>query len=323
VPGPCKRVRRSADHHVIITAGGLSSTQPVLTMLRTRFFYEASKMTSESQSLKQSNPELFYIRLTPPNSDLNGPSKPPIIFLHGLESNHTEFSRVTPFLSADYDLILVDLPGHSSSKHILPLTLENAANAVSHLISTKVDGRKAHIVGLSLGGYVGLDLARRYPEQVLSLFCTGCAPDSGLRRAIMSQARLLAGVGLIGSRFSNEKMFWAPIGVDPVPGLREVFRGNQSMALLTAGYETIHEFRLEDVGRIEGVRIAIVAGAKRDSVKDTMEAGRVMVRKNEACRAFVVRDAVHLWDVQFPELFAQGVRAWVNAEEMPKEFERL
>jgi pimeloyl-ACP methyl ester carboxylesterase len=281
-------------------------------------------MASEAQSPKQTSPELFHIRLTPPpNSDTNAPAEPPIIFLHGLESSHTEFSRVTPFLSQDFDLILVDLPGHSSSKHIFPVTLENAANAVSHLVSTKVVGGKAHIVGLSLGGYVGLELARRYPEQVLSLFCTGCAPDSGVRRVVMSQAWLLAGVGIVGSRIANEKMFWAPIGVDPVPGLREVFRENQSMALLTAGYNTIHAFRLEDVGRIEGVRIAIVAGAKRDSVKDTREAGRVMSSRNPACKAFVVRDAVHLWDVQLPELFAKGVRAWINEFEMPKEFELL
>jgi pimeloyl-ACP methyl ester carboxylesterase len=309
---------------VSVTAGGLSNTQPVLTIVRTQLIYKATKMAPEAQSPKQTSPELFHIRLTPPpNSDTNAPAEPPIIFLHGLESSHIEFSRVTPFLSKDFDLILVDLPGHSSSKHILPLTLENAANAVSHLVSTKVVGGKAHIVGLSLGGYVGLELARRYPEQVLSLFCTGCAPDSGLRRVVMSQAWLLAGVGIVGSRIANEKMFWAPIGVDPVPGLREVFRENQSMALLTAGYNTIHAFRLEDVGRIEGVRIAIVAGAKRDSVKDTREAGRVMSSRNPACKAFVVRDAVHLWDVQLPELFAKGVRAWINEFEMPKEFELL
>jgi hypothetical protein len=139
----------------------------------------------------------------------------------------------------------------------------------------------------------------------------------------MSQPRLLAGIGIVGSSIASEKMFWAPMGVDPVPGLREEFRKNQSMALITAGYTTTNAFRLEDLEKIEGVRIAIVAGAKRDSVKDTREAGRVLSSKNVACKAFVVRDAVHLWDVQLPELFAQGVRAWMNGIEMPKEFEVL
>jgi hypothetical protein len=118
-------------------------------------------------------------------------------------------------------------------------------------------------------------------------------------------------------------MFWAPIGIEPLPGLREVFRENQSMALLTAGYTAVHAVNLDDLAKIEGVRVAIVAGAKRDSVEETREAGKVLRSKNPECKAFVVRDAVHLWDLQLPELFAQGVKAWVERSEMPKEFEVL
>lgn len=281
-------------------------------------------MASQEPNSDQSNLELSYIRLTPPpHPDGSVSLTAPIIFLHGLESCHLEFSRTTPFLSQDYELILVDLPGHSNSRAVLPLTLEHAAKALFHLISTKVAGGKAHIVGMSLGGFVGLEFARQHPELVLSLFCTGCAPDSGLRRAIMSQARLLAGIGILGSKIASEKMFWMPMGVEPLPALRKEFRKNQSMALLTAGYTAVGAVRLEDLERIDGVRIAIVAGAKRDSVEDAREAGRVLGGKNSACNAFVVRDAVHLWDLQLPELFAQGVRAWVDGNEMPKEFELL
>lgn len=281
-------------------------------------------MASQEPDSKQANLELFYTHLCPPpHPDGSVYSAKPIVFLHGLETCHIEFCRTTPFLSKDYELILVDLPGHSGSKNILPLTLEKAANALSHLISTKVAGGRAHIVGLSLGGFVGLEFARRYPELVLSLFCTGCAPYSGLRRWVMSNARLLGGVGIVSSRLATDKMFWMPIGVEPLPSLREEFRKNQSMVLLTAGYTAVHAVRLEDLAKIEGVRIAIVAGGKRDSVEDTRAAGRVLSSKNTECRAFVVRDAVHLWDLQLPELFARGVRAWVEGSEMPQEFEVL
>ncbi|KAH7406946.1 Alpha/Beta hydrolase protein [Phaeosphaeria sp. MPI-PUGE-AT-0046c] len=268
--------------------------------------------------------ELFHKRLSPaPSSDDTVASKAPIVFLHGLETCHIEFSRVTPFLEKDYELILVDLPGHSNSKDILTLTMENAANAVSQLISTKVSGGKAHVVGMSLGGYVGLELAQRYPGQVLSLFCTGCAPDSGFRKVIMSQARLLAGFGVLSNKIVSDQLFWAPIGVKPLPALREEMRKNQSMALLTAGYTAVQTVTLEDLAKINGVRIAIVAGAKRDSVGDAKEAGVVLSRKNQNCKAFVVREAVHLWDLQLPELFAQGVRAWIESSKMPEEFEVL
>ncbi|OAL04968.1 alpha/beta-hydrolase [Phaeosphaeriaceae sp. SRC1lsM3a] len=281
-------------------------------------------MASQEPVTGQSTLELFHKRLSPASSlDNNEAPKAPIVFLHGLETCHIEFSRVTPFLEKEYDLILVDLPGHSNSKNVLPLTMENAANAVSQLISKNVTGGKAHVVGMSLGGYIGLELAQRYPEQVLSLFCTGCAPDSGIRSVIMSQPRLLAGFGILANKVVSDALFWAPIGVEPLPALREEMRKNETMALLTAGYTEIRTITLESLAKINGVRVAIVAGAKRDSVKDAKEAGVVLSRRNQECKAFVVREAVHLWDLQLPELFAQGVRAWIENSKMPNEFEML
>jgi pimeloyl-ACP methyl ester carboxylesterase len=281
-------------------------------------------MSSQESNSKQPNLEISYTRLSPsphPNGK-DSSHHAPIVFLHGLELCHIEFSRTTPFLSKDYELILVDLPGHSRSRNI-PFTFDNAIEALSHLISTKVAGGRAHIVGLSLGGAVGLELARRRPELVLSLFCTGCAPSSGFRRWIMSRPRLLGGVEIVLGKFATDAMFWFSLGVEPVPGLREEFRKNQSMALLRAGYSACTAVTLEDLAEIRGVKVAIVAGGKRDSVEQTREVGRMLRSKDQECKAFVVRDAVHLWDLQLPELFAQGVRAWVDRSEMPKEFEVL
>lgn len=281
-------------------------------------------MSSQEPHANQSNLEISYTRLSPsphPKSEASS-HHAPIVFLHGLELCHLEFSLTTPFLSNDYELLLVDLPGHSGSRDI-PFTLSNAISSLSRLISTKTTGGKAHIVGMSLGGVVGLELARRSPDLVLSLFCTGCAPPSGFRRWVMSRPGLLGGVEIVLGKFATDAMFWLSLGVGAVPGLREEFRGNQSMALLRAGYDACTAVTLEDLAEIRGVRVAIVAGGKRDSVEQTREVGMMLRSKDQKCEAFVVRDAVHLWDLQFPELFARGVRAWVDGSEMPKEFEVL
>lgn len=280
-------------------------------------------MSSQESKLKEANPEISYTRLSPSShpNDKN-PFHAPIVFLHGIATCNKEFSRVTPFLTEDYDLILVDLPGHSGSKNI-PFTMDNAINALSHLISTRITGGRAHVVGMSLGGCVGLEFARRRPELVLSLFCTGCAPLNGIRKLIMSRPRLMGGLEIMGGKLATEALFWYPIGVEPLPGLREEMRRNHSMEMLAAGYRAVAALTRERIAEIRGVRVAIVAGAKRDDVEETREAGKVLVNSNPKCKALVVRDAVHLWDLQLPELFAQGVRAWVEESEMPKEFEVL
>ncbi len=162
-------------------------------------------MSSQVSSAKVTSLGVSYTRLSPsPDPYDKKLSHTPIVFLHGLSTCHLEFSRATPFLCKDYDLILVDLPGHSGSRDILPFTLDNAIKALSRLISTKVIGGRAHVVGLSLGGVVALEFARRCPELVLSQFCTGCAPLSGYRKCFISRPRLMGGIDILSGKLTNE-----------------------------------------------------------------------------------------------------------------------
>lgn len=128
---------------------------------------------------------------------------------------------------------------------------------------------------------------------------------------------------MVAGRVTSEAVFWGFIGVEPVPGLREEMRRNHSMEVLAEGYRACMAVTRERVAEISGVRVAIVAGGRRDDIEGTREVGRVLERGGSECRAFVVKEAVHLWDLQLPELFARGARAWVEGREMPEEFEVL
>lgn len=240
-----------------------------------------------------------------------------------MESCHLEFLRVTPLLEHDYECILIDLPGHTGSRAI-PFSMENAINGISHIIKNETANGKAHIVGLSMGGYIALELARRSPDLILSIFCTGCEPPSGFRHWAIAQPRLLSSAIIgFGSLAVTESIFWWSFGVQPIPGLFREVRQNRCMKTLKAGFVALNECTLEKIGEIKDVRIAIVAGGKLDSVKDTRAAGQMLATANPACKAFVVRDAIHWWDLQYPELFAHGIRAWIEKTEMLTLYEPL
>ena len=119
-------------------------------------------MTSEaSPSDKSTSPvELAYTRLSPSQegTETVHPLQT-IVFIHGSESCHLEFSRVAPFLQDTYEILLIDLPAHSGSRSIA-FTFDNAIKGLVHLINNQIEEKQAHIVGLSLGGYIGLELAR-------------------------------------------------------------------------------------------------------------------------------------------------------------------
>lgn len=242
-----------------------------------------------------------------------------IILLHGLLSSHKEWDLVIPHLRG-YHVLAVDLNGHSRSRDIQPTTTVASAKNVAALIRNHAKDGKAHVVGLSFGGFVGLVVAKTHPELVLSLFASGASPFQGLYRwmaerpsTIWYTIRALMGM--------PEWLYWKMVswvGMERYDALYADMQGNTKWENVRDGYTSILDLSFEDVGAIE-VRVLGVSGGKDDDLKSAGRMGGVL----RDGRAVVVKGAVHAWDLQFPELFARGIITWANGDELPKEFEPL
>jgi pimeloyl-ACP methyl ester carboxylesterase len=84
-----------------------------------------------------------------------------VILLHGLGSDHRYWDDFTPRLSDKYDVLALDLPGHGDQAQRLS-TLEGHARVLAANVASQLDNRgieRPHVVGLSLGGWVALELA--------------------------------------------------------------------------------------------------------------------------------------------------------------------
>jgi pimeloyl-ACP methyl ester carboxylesterase len=99
----------------------------------------------------------------------------PVIFLHGMGSSSTIWKPIVKELQNESQCILFDLPGHGKTPHREwdPLSLEDIASIIINEID-KLDIEKFHLVGHSLGGWVGLEISSTYPDRVLSF--TAIAP---------------------------------------------------------------------------------------------------------------------------------------------------
>jgi len=102
-------------------------------------------------------------------SEVTG-SGEPLLLIHGMGSASTAWKLITPKLSKEFQVITVDLPGHGNT----PLLASQAMDPVS-LAQALVDLMDAHgiaqfhVCGNSLGGWIALEIAAKYPDRVKSV----------------------------------------------------------------------------------------------------------------------------------------------------------
>jgi pimeloyl-ACP methyl ester carboxylesterase len=95
----------------------------------------------------------------------------PLVLLHGIGSSRSAWQPVLPALAARFDVIAVDLPGFGASAPLSPET-EPAPAALAAAVADTLNQlgvTRAHVAGNSLGGWVALELAARYPVRSLTL----------------------------------------------------------------------------------------------------------------------------------------------------------
>lgn len=98
---------------------------------------------------------------------------PTILFLHFSGGTSHMWSGVFPMFKEDYQLIAPDVRGHGkSSRPPEGYHIEDMAYDV-YLMLQQLKVRKCHVIGSSLGAEVGLCLAAKHPDLVLSLTCEG------------------------------------------------------------------------------------------------------------------------------------------------------
>lgn len=95
----------------------------------------------------------------------------PIVLVHGMRVSGTMWNTVIEALPSGYPVAAPDLPGHGSRKG-QRFTMEAAADVVAEAVAGL--GGRALVAGLSLGGYVAIATAARFPEQVAGLVAMGC-----------------------------------------------------------------------------------------------------------------------------------------------------
>ena len=108
----------------------------------------------------------------------------PLLLIMGLAADSIAWMFQIPDFSQHYRTIAFDNRGVGrSSKPVGPYTIHEMADDAAGLLDV-LDVRRAHVVGVSMGGMIAQELALRHPERVhgLILACTYPEPDADIER---------------------------------------------------------------------------------------------------------------------------------------------
>ncbi len=124
----------------------------------------------------------------------------PIVLLHGYCGSHHYWDEVIPLLSSRGRVIAVDLRGHgASSANEGDYSMEVLADDIVSLLD-ELKLSKVNLFGHSLGGYIALAFAERYPERILTL---GLVHSTSLPDAEAAQANRLKAAETIAENGVN------------------------------------------------------------------------------------------------------------------------
>jgi 3-oxoadipate enol-lactonase len=241
----------------------------------------------------------------------------PLLLLHGLGSSSRDWELQLPDFSRHFRVIAVDVRGHGrSGKPPGPYSVDQFAVDTGALLQKLALG-PAHVVGISMGGMIALQLALDSPEYVRSLVIVNSAPEL-VPRSFGQRVQLWQ--RLLVARFCTMRQIGTFIG-------RRLFPKAEQAALLQIFIERwaendkrayVHAFRAllgwSVTGRLAEIRQPVlVLAAEHDYVPLAYK--EAYVAQMPTARLAAIADSRHATPIDQPEAFNRTVLAFLEEVE--------
>ena len=238
----------------------------------------------------------------------------PVLLIHGLGSSTRDWAEQVAFFSKHYQVVVFDLRGHGKSdKPSGPYSIPLFAADTTELI-TALGIAPAHVVGISLGGMIALQLAVSAPNLVRSLVIVNSGPEFIVRtfkERLQVFQRLLI-VRLLGMRKMGEVLSKRLLPKPEQEELRRTFierwAENDVRAYVDAMRAIVGWSVTEHLDSIRCPTLVIAA----DEDYTPVALKETYVAKMPRAKLVVIHNSRHATPVDQPEQFNQALMAFLS-----------
>ena len=242
----------------------------------------------------------------------------PVVFLHGIGGNRTNWREQLVALAGGWHVIALDARGYGDSEDYAgPLAFEDFAADLLRVLD-HFAAPTAHLVGLSMGGRIALDFYERHPARVESLVL--CDSFPGFDNATFPPAARAEFI-----RLRKEPLVNGKEPRDIAPAVARTLVGSQapqavldrlvaSMCRLhkesyikTVEATTLYE-RIADLSKV-AVPTQIIVGAEDKLTPPAL--AKKMADSITGARLDIIPDAGHLSNIEQPAAFNAVLREFL------------
>ena len=244
--------------------------------------------------------------------------QPTVVFCHAIATSGWMWSEQAELLADRFHCVVPDLPGHGASNKLKWTSFKATAQQVADVIRATSSTGRAHVVGLSLGSYVAMQLLNDAPDVVERVIVSGLNVLPLPNQTMM----FLMGVLMMPLIKTNMMIRMNARGLN-IPeakhagyaaSLRQLSRRAFWHASSEAGKfcmpPQLHQRQHPVLG---------VAGANEHKlIINTLHALETTLPH---AQCFTVPNGGHGWNGEYPQVFAAMTRAWLTDAPLPTELQ--
>jgi 3-oxoadipate enol-lactonase len=232
----------------------------------------------------------------------------PILWIHGFPLTSAVFEPQTRITDARH--IRPDLRGFGKTPPRRPMTMTDyARDLIEVLDHLHID--RPIVAGLSMGGYIAMELLRLTPDRVagLILMDTRHTPDN--EEARKGRSRTAADVEAKGIQVVIDSMLPKMVaGESAKPQVRDIMESSSKEGVIAA-LEAMAT-RPDSTETLRNTSIpALITVGEKDTITPVADAQR-MASLISGSRVVIIRDAAHLANLEKPDEFNGAVNAFLK-----------
>lgn len=241
-----------------------------------------------------------------------------IIFLHGGGISGWMWDKQIEAFS-DYHCIVPDLPEHGKSVEVKPFTMGCAADMIIDIIKNKAHNGKSHLVGISLGGQIIVQILSKAPEVVDHALISGT-----LIHTLPHTETFLKLLNYLIKAYEPVKdtnfFIKANMRTYNMPkSLFSEFKESTRLIKPDSLNRILNEnmlFKMPNGLEKANAPVLVMAGEK--DYKIIKESARDLLNILPNSRGAMPLKVGHMWNIENPELFNNVLRCWITGDDLPE-----